>query len=72
MPAGTFGRRIIAGTDRHITIVELIDHHPNARASRIDTAILWIGMICGAGDLAGTASDTFVKIDFDFFDDSLF
>jgi hypothetical protein len=72
MSAGAFGRRIITGADRHIAIVEFIDHHPNARPGRIDAAIFWIGMICGAGDLACTAPDAFIKINFDFFDDSLF
>lgn len=72
VPAGAFGRCVITGADRHIAVVELIDHHADARAGRIDAAILWTGMICGARDLACTAANSFIKINFDFFDDSLF
>ena len=72
VPAGAFRRRVITAADRHITIVELIDHHPDTRAGRIDAAILWTGMICGARDLACTAANSFIKVNFDFFDDSFF
>ena len=72
MPAGAFGRRIVTTSNRHIAVVEFIDHHPDARAGRVDAAILWTGMICGARDLACTAANSFIKINFDFLDDSLF
>jgi hypothetical protein len=71
MSAGTFGRRIVTGTYRHITIVELIDDHPDPGAGRICAAIFRSGMICGAGDLACTAPDAFIKINFYFLNDFL-
>src|SRR3989304_1740153 len=60
VPAGAFGWRVIAGPDRHVFVVQLVGHHADARARRIDAAVFRLGGKRRARPFAGATAPALV------------